>query len=199
MRFWALLLVPLTLLGMLAAWLITTTFSEVSAYGTVPVPGSNVLHLPAGDVEINFATNSPGGQGGSFFTPAMSLQVVGVSGSAPSPAIKHASSGASTFGSQTRAVAFRMRVLQAGDYRVIAGGRTSAYIDPELLFGHGAPDGLIFGLAGIVIGSAVLIAFIAGRVALWTELPDAPGTVGGTSTSRQRSGAQAPATEFPLS
>jgi hypothetical protein len=56
-----------------------------------------------------------------------------------------------------------MQVPRAGNYKVSATGDTSAYINPQLLFGHGAPDGMIFELAGIMLGSMVLIAVIAGR------------------------------------
>jgi Short C-terminal domain len=163
-RFWAWILAILVLPATLAAWLITNTaLSNVDAYGTVSVPGTKVLHFPAGNVEINFATNSAGGQGGSFFLPSMSLDVVSASGSGSQPTLKQASSSASAFGSQTRGVVFSMQVPRAGNYKVTATGDTSAYINPELLFGQGSPDGTIFELAGIILGSMVLIAIIAGR------------------------------------
>lgn len=163
-RFWAWILAILVLPAALAAWLITNTaLSNVDAFGTVSVPGTKVLHFPAGNVEINFATNSAGGQGGSFFIPSMSLDVVSASGSGLQPTLKQASSSASAFGSQTRGVVFSMQVPRAGNYKVTATGDTSAYINPELLFGQGSPDGTIFELAGIILGSMVLIAIIAGR------------------------------------
>ncbi len=148
----------------LAAWLISNTaLSNVDAYGTVSVPGTKVLHFPAGSVEINFATNSAGGQGGSLFIPSMSLGVASASGSGQQPTLKQTSSSASTFGSQTRGLVFSMHVPRSGDYKVNATGDTSAYVNPELLFGRASPDGMIFELAGIVLGSMVLIAIVAGR------------------------------------
>lgn len=148
----------------LAAWLISNTaLSNVDAYGTVSVPGTKVLHFPAGSVEINFATNSAGGQGGSFFIPSLTLGVVSASGSGPQPTLKQTSSSTSTFGSQTRGVVFSMHVPRSGDYKVNATGDMSAYVTPELLFGRASPDGMIFELAGIVLGSMVLIAIVAGR------------------------------------
>ncbi len=47
----------------------------------------------------------------------MSLDAVSASGSAPHPTIKQDSSSASTFGSQTRSVVFKMEVPRSGDYK----------------------------------------------------------------------------------
>jgi Short C-terminal domain len=164
-RVWAWVFVVLTFLVGLAAFILSSTaFSQIDAYGTVPVPGTKVVHLPAGNVDISFATNSAS-NGSSFYTPGMSLQVTPAFGSGADPAVTDSSSSASTIGSQTSARVWKMQVPSAGDYRITAQGDTSAYINPELLLGHSPPGGMIVELGLITLGGLVLIIIVCGRVA----------------------------------
>jgi hypothetical protein len=165
-RVFAWVLVVLTFVGGLTAFILANTaLSQIDVYGTVPVPGTKVLHLPAGEVDISFATDSAVNNGGSFFTPGMSLRVTPASGSGANPTVTDSSSSASTIGSQTRARVFKLQVPNAGDYRVSVEADTSAYINPQLLFGQSPPEGLIVKLGLITLGGLILIIILAGIVA----------------------------------
>ncbi|HEY6399354.1 MAG TPA: SHOCT domain-containing protein [Solirubrobacteraceae bacterium] len=161
----AYVLLALTVLGALAAFILANTaLSQIDAYGTVSVPGTKVVHLPADEVDISFATNSAS-TGGSFYTPGMDLKVTPASGSGMNPTITDSSGSASTIGSQTHARVWKMQVPNPGGYRITVDGNTSAYINPQLLFGQSPPDGLIVKLGVIALGGLVLVIILSGMVA----------------------------------
>jgi Short C-terminal domain len=170
----------LTFIGALAAFILANTaLSRIDANGTVPVPGTSVLHLPAGEVDISFATNSAVANGGSFYTPGMDLKVAPVSESGASPTITDSSGGASTIGSRTSARVWKMQVPTAGDYRVTVDGNASAYINPKLLFGQSPPGGLIVKLGLIALGGLGLLIILSGMVAKRADRRAGPAPVAG--------------------
>ena len=56
-----------SVLGFVAALVLNAfVLDEYDAYGEVTIPGSTNLHLPAGEVTVNFHTMSPAGRQADF-------------------------------------------------------------------------------------------------------------------------------------
>ncbi|WP_347403855.1 hypothetical protein [Mycobacterium sp. 236(2023)] len=52
-------------------------FDDFDAYGEIPVPGSGSLHLPEGEVTVNFHTAVTGSSDGGFPVPPLRLSIGG--------------------------------------------------------------------------------------------------------------------------
>jgi hypothetical protein len=120
-------------------------WGEPNQYGRIDVPGSGVLHLPSGTVEVSVAADvvGRGNETPDFPMPSdLALGVTPVTGSAH-PTIAAAlgdPSNAIADGANTQRLVWKIRVPTDGDYRV--GGRgtfAGAYVHPQLWFGHGPP------------------------------------------------------------
>src|SRR5690348_12277107 len=48
---------------------------KYNAYGEVPIPGTAKLHLPAGEVTVNFHTVTVGNSGGGLPVPHLALDI----------------------------------------------------------------------------------------------------------------------------
>jgi putative oligomerization/nucleic acid binding protein len=150
-------LIVLAILG------VTGVFNNGDAYGRLDLPGTKVLHFPSGQVEISFETRLTTDGGGGLTVPALSLRVAPADGRGPDPRVVQSYGATITVNSDAHERVWKMRVATAGDYRVTASGELSAYVDPQLTFGHEASLGPFFALATAILCCGLLGAVVAGR------------------------------------
>ena len=74
---------------------------EFDAYGEVPIPGSGRLHLPAGEVTINFHTLVTGSGNGNFPIPPLTLGITPPDG-VPDPVVTESGGSTTTVNSDVR-------------------------------------------------------------------------------------------------
>ena len=80
--------------GLLVVWILSwTLLSHSDRYGRVDIPGSAVLHLPQGEIEVAFRTLTPttNGGGGALNVPPLSLGVHPANGKGPDPEVDRTS------------------------------------------------------------------------------------------------------------
>lgn len=128
-------------------------FDDYDAYGEVPIPGEQELHLPAGEVDVNFATIVLGGGNGSFYTPRLGISVTAPDGVDQDAVVVADSnlSSSTTVNNDARAQVFTLRLPAEGDYLISTDGEVSGFIEPRLTFGHGSPYWwIVWVFAGLV-------------------------------------------------
>jgi Short C-terminal domain len=123
-------------------------FSSFDAYGEVPIPGTETLHLPQGQVTVSFHTlvsNPEGGftvSGNDLPIPDLNLTITPPTGVAE-PAVSEHSSAATTDGNDAHQQVWVAQIPQTGDYTVTTDGKVSGFISPRLAFGHTSPYGYL--------------------------------------------------------
>lgn len=144
-------------------------FDDFDAYGEVPVPGSGSIHLPAGEVTINFHTAVTGSSGGGFPVPPLRIRIAGQDG-LPDPEMNEVMGSVTSVNNDVRVRVWVARIAEEGLYDVEAGGDVAGYINPQLAFGRDSSPGWmpwVFGgllAAGIVeLAAAVFWMVRAGR------------------------------------
>ncbi len=134
-------------------------------YGTVPVPGSRIIHLPAKTVDVRYAVLLPGRGNETPDVPVprnLGLAVAAVDPGAPAPAVKRHVGSSENSGdvanTDTAIQLWKVEVKRDGDYRVTARGGSVLAVNPKLLLGSGPaiPIGFVF-LGAFVIGVLVAI------------------------------------------
>ena len=139
-------------------------FDEFDAYGEVPIPGSGRLHLPAGEVTINFHTLVTGGSSSNFPIPPLTLGIDPPEG-VPDPVVTKSGGSMTTVNSDVRVRIWVAQIPQDGVYDVRTDGNVNGYIDPRLAFGRDtSPDWLLFVFGGLfVAGIAELTVALSWR------------------------------------
>jgi hypothetical protein len=144
---------------------VVSNLSEADKYGSVHLPGSAVLELPSGSLEVMVH----GGSSTPLDVPrGLRLTVVPVGGG-PAPVLTRDRGG--EFGLTDRSGSdefrriWRLETPRAGAYRVTVSGVDSADDPRQLTFGHGPPASAveIWEVAGIVM-LVVLLAWTAARL-----------------------------------
>lgn len=137
-------------------------FDDFDAYGEVPVPGSGSLHLPAGEVTINFHTAVTGSSGGGFPVPPLRISMAGHH-RLPDPVLTEVMGSVTSVNNDVRVRVWVAQIAEDGVYDIKTGGEVNGYINPQLAFGRDSSPGwmpwLFGGLlaAGLVeLGAAVL-------------------------------------------
>ncbi len=136
---------------------------DYDAYGEVAVPGTAKVHLPAGQVTVNFHTVTVGNtSGGGLPVPQLTLDIDPPAGVANPKVTENVGSSTSVNNDIHRRV-WVIQVPADGDYIVTTGGQVSGFISPQLAFGHdsdlnnawlGISAGLfVVGLVGTVAAS----------------------------------------------
>ncbi|OBI90225.1 SHOCT domain-containing protein [Mycobacterium sp. 1245805.9] len=123
-------------------------FSGYDAYGEVPIPGSQTVHLPQGQVTVSFHTKVANTQGG--FTvggndlpiPHLQLTIAPPAGVAE-PTLTEHSSATTTDGDDAHQQVWVAQIPQTGDYTVSTDGEVGGFISPRLAFGHTSPFGYL--------------------------------------------------------
>lgn len=137
---WAVLFV-VSLVGLFGSM-----FSDVflhdpfDAYGEVPIPGSQTLHLPAGDAKVSFHTETVGTiEGGELPTPPdLEISINPPSG-VPAPQLRRNVGGTVANNQDAHIRVGVVNIPSTGDYTIKTTGKTNAFLSPRVSFGR---DGL---------------------------------------------------------
>lgn len=168
-------------------------FSNYNAYGEVSVPGSDSLHLPAGEVTVNLHAIVIGGTDTGLPVPPLGVTIIPPDG-VPQPSLTENIGSTTSVNNDAHIQVWVAHIPADGTYKITTDGQVNGYIDPRLAFGHKSAYGylpwLCVGIfvAGLVIsiGSAqwlsrtrrkVAAAFVAGTPHFVIPPPDPPGAV----------------------
>jgi Short C-terminal domain len=144
-------------------------FSSFDAYGEVPIPGTETLHLPQGQLTVSFHTlvsNPEGGftvSGNDLPIPDLNLTITPPTGVAE-PVVTEHSSAATTDGNDAHQQVWVAQIPQTGDYTVTTDGKVSGFISPRLAFGHTSPYGYLPWVFGGVFVVALLMLIVSMRL-----------------------------------
>lgn len=117
-------------------------WGEDNQYGRVPIPGTQVVHIPAGQVTVSVAVALPGRGNG---TPTLRLPDVGfsieaVDGGGPEPKVTEDvgdSQNTNDARVDTQRQVWRMSVAREADYKITTHGDFTGYgVNPEMWFGY---------------------------------------------------------------
>ena len=146
----------------LIAMLILNAFvlDKYDAYGQVSIPGSTSLHLPAGEVTVNFHTMVTGSPSSGFPIPDLKFNVTPPAG-VPKPAVTESIGGTTTVNSDTHVQVWVMQIAQEGTYDIATDGNVNGYINPRLAFGHGSSYGWLTWVFGGLLAFGVVELVVA--------------------------------------
>jgi hypothetical protein len=149
-------------------------------YGSMRVPGSEVVHLPSGDVDVTLAIYiiAKGNQTIDVPVPRdLRLALTPVGGGAPVPLTYDLGTSGNTLSNDTNSERkiWTAHVPSDGDYRATARGTTSFVgINAQLWFGHGPPiPGVYVPLVSaitVLVGGLlwfVIVPLVRGRRPTW--------------------------------
>jgi hypothetical protein len=146
----------------LIAMLILNAFvlDEYDAYGEVSIPGSTSLHLPAGEVTVNFHTMVTGSPSSGFPIPDLKFTITPPEGVAK-PQVTESVGGTTTVNSDTHVQIWVVQIAQEGTYDIETGGNVNGYINPHLAFGHGSSYGWLTWVFGGLLAFGVVELVVA--------------------------------------
>ncbi len=130
------------MVGSVVGFVLTLTLNafvldKFNAYGEVPIPGSGTLHLPAGEVTVNFHTVTIGSvSGGGLPVPQLGLDIDSPPGVAE-PKLTENYGSTTTVNNDAHRRVWVMQVPAEGDYKITTEGQVNGFINPQLAFGHG--------------------------------------------------------------
>jgi hypothetical protein len=139
---------------------------EYHAYGEVPVPGTRMLYLPAGDVKISFHAKYAEGDDmeGPISIPGDLEVTITPPGAAAQPiatqSVDH-DCGTNTDDRDGHCSVREAHIPQAGDYRITTSGNVSGSVNARLAFGHSSRFWFVTWLLGglcVVCGVAFRLA-----------------------------------------
>jgi hypothetical protein len=136
---------------------------DYDAYGEVPIPGTRTLHLPAGDATVTFHTVIVGStSGGGLPVPDLGVTITPPSG-VEKPELTEKIGSTTTVNNDARRQVWVAHIPESGDYTVKTNGKVTAFIDPQLAFGHGSRFGYLpWVFAGVFAVS--LLALLASTI-----------------------------------
>jgi hypothetical protein len=143
--------------GILESNLVQGDYKE--KFGTVPVPGSKVLHLPAKTIDVAYAVLLPGRGNETPDVPVprnLELSVVPSEPGAPRAIVRDdvgASSNSVAADTDTDIRLWTVEIQEEGDYRVTARGGSPLAVNPTLEVGTGplVPIGYVW-LGALIVG-----------------------------------------------
>jgi hypothetical protein len=138
---------------------------DYDAYGQVPIPGTAKLHLPAGQVTVNFHTVTVGNaSGGGLPVPHLMLDIDPPPGVA-TPKVTENFGSSTSVNNDIRRRVWVIQVPADGDYIITTNGEVNGFISPRMAFGHdsdldnawlGISAGLfVVGLVGTIVASVL--------------------------------------------
>lgn len=134
-------------------------FDEFDAYGEVPIPGSGRLHLPAGEVTINFHTLVTGSSNGNFPIPPLTLRITPPEGT-PDPVVTESGGSMTSVNSDVRVRIWVAQIPHDGVYDIRTDGNVNGYINPQLAFGRDtSPDWMLFVFGGLFVAGIAELTF----------------------------------------
>ena len=134
---------------------------KYDAYGEVPIPGSEVLHLPQGEVTVTFHTLVTGSISGSGLPiPKLGISINPSEGLSR-PTLVESIGGTTTINNDARVRVWVATVAAEGDYRINTNGDVSPFINPRLAFGHSSTHGNLPWVFAALFGFSLLDLVIA--------------------------------------
>jgi hypothetical protein len=178
----AVLLLVVSIAGFITSLILNAfVFNEYDAYGEVPIPGTQTLHLPSGQVTVSFHTQIIGStSGGGLPIPQLGMTIVPPPGVAEPPVTENIG-GTTTVNSDAHRQVWVVQISEAGDYTIKTDGKVSAFISPRLAFGHGSTKGFLtwifvglFVFALVMLFGLILTTGRARKVKQQTAIPVDP-------------------------
>lgn len=108
---------------------------KYDAYGEVPIPGSNSLHLPRGEVTISFHTVVIGGTSTGLPVPPLGVTIAPPDGVAQ-PVLNENISSTTTVNNDAHVRVWVAQIAADATYNITTDGQVSGFIQPRLAFGH---------------------------------------------------------------
>jgi Short C-terminal domain len=109
--------------------------SDYRAYGEVPIPGTQTLHLPAGKVAISFHAVTVGIPEAGLPVPDLKLDIDPPAGVAD-PQVTESIGGTTSFNNDAWRQVWVAQIPQEGDYQITTDGKVTAFVSAQLAFGH---------------------------------------------------------------
>jgi hypothetical protein len=109
--------------------------SGYRAYGEVPIPGTQTLHLPAGKLAITFHAETVGIPEAGLPIPDLKLDINPPEGVADPP-VTESAGGTTSFNNDAWRQVWIADIPQAGDYQIATEGQVSAFVHASLAFGY---------------------------------------------------------------
>jgi hypothetical protein len=158
----------LAVVGLIVVWFLSwTLLSHSDKYGRVDIPGSAVLRLPEGEVQVSFRTLlATNGGNGALNVPPLSLGVHPADGVGPDPEVSKDFGTTASVNGDAHVRIWTLQVDHEGPYRVVAGGQVGGYIRPQLTFGAPSSLGdtyLLFVIAIVVLSATAIGAHLVVR------------------------------------
>lgn len=147
--------------GLLVVWILSwTLLSHSDRYGRVDIPGSAVLHLPQGEIEVAFRTLTPttNGGGGALNVPPLSLGVHPANGKGPDPEVDEDFGTTASVNGDAHVRVWTVQIEREGNYRVVSDGEVGGYINPQLTFGDEDSVGDVLLWLAILAGASAVAA-----------------------------------------
>jgi hypothetical protein len=179
-------MIPLIFLNSNLVW------GEGNQYGRVPIPGHQVVHLPAGSVEVSVAAALPGrgNETPELLLPSLTLTMK-AKGGQEAPTVEEdigSSVNANDNEVDTQRTVWKLHVPEAGNYLAVLKGDFTGYgVNAQAWFGR-EPNPLhgwqVF-LAAMAI-AALGIPLFFGAQALWRRRKGPPPPTQGAFTDEDR-------------
>jgi len=169
-RFWAIAIAILVIIAGGVMTLIGFGITSDGAYGQLQLPGTTVLHFPAGQVDVTFTEDL---DNQTVDEPAvLHIAITPTGGGAALPVVLDPDGGSVGINGVTHSYWGYVMVPQAGDYRVSVPDDIAPSIpNPQLLFGpDSAPQNWIL-LALAIAAVLFIVAIVAHRVVRRTRGP----------------------------
>ena len=119
--------------GLIVTAVLGITGEKYGNYGEVPIPGSGIVRLPAGEVIVSFRVADH--RGGGLRVPPLTLDITPPAGISD-PLVTEDLGDTATVGDDAHRRVWFMKVATEGDYRVVADGPVAEFADPQLSFGQ---------------------------------------------------------------
>jgi hypothetical protein len=148
--------------GFIVALVLNTFFlDKYDAYGEVPIPGSNSLYLPAGEVTVSFHTVVIGGTNGGLPVPSLGVTITPPDGVAQ-PVVTESVRSTTTVNNDAHIRVWVAQIPVSGTYNVMTDGQVNGYINPRLAFGHKSSYGWLVWLFVAMFVAGLVGSFMSG-------------------------------------
>ncbi len=139
----AVVLMVVSVGGFIVALVLNAFFlDKYNAYGEVPIPGSNSLYLPAGEVTVSLHTVVVGSPNGGLPVPPLGVTIAPPEGVAQ-PAVSESIGSTTTVNNDAHVRVWVAQIPVSGTYNITTDGQVNGYINPRLAFGHKSSYGFL--------------------------------------------------------